>query len=87
MLYAFLFMNSLAYIALKAFQQLNVQHDRYLWVPPVTMGMAFCEVFTVMKVAQHADYMAAIPIGLGGVLGCWAAMWLHRRMRKETEHG
>ena len=76
-----LLLNSFAYIALKAFQQLNVQHDRYLSVPPATMGMAFCEVLAVVKVSQHATFWAAVPIGLGGILGCWFAMWFHKFMR------
>lgn len=33
MTYLVLFLTSLAFIALRALQQLNVQHDRYMWVP------------------------------------------------------
>ena len=40
MTYIALFFSSLVFIAMRAFQQLNVQHDRYLWVPPVTAMMA-----------------------------------------------
>ena len=81
-MYVILFLTSLAFIALRAFQQLNVQHDRYLWVPPTTMLMAITEVLTITTVAEHGTLRAAIPMALGGILGCWFSMWLHRRIRR-----
>lgn len=81
-LYLTLFFTSLTFIALRAFQQLNVQHDRYLWVPPTTACMAVVEVLTVTSIIKSGSLYAAIPMALGGVLGCWFSMWLHRRMRK-----
>lgn len=82
-LYLTLFVTSLTFIALRAFQQLNVQHDRYMWVPPTTACMAVVEVLTVTSIIKSGSLYAAIPMALGGVLGCWFSMWLHRRMRKE----
>lgn len=78
-----LFFTSLAFIALRAFQQLNVQHDRYLWVPPTTALMALCEVASITTIVKHPTLWMALPMACGGVLGCWFSMWLHRRMRKE----
>ena len=40
MTYIALFFSSLVFIAMRAFQQLNVQHHRYAWVPPVTAMLA-----------------------------------------------
>lgn len=82
MIYTTLLLTSLAFIALRAFQQLNVQHDRYLWVPPTTALMAVCEVTTITNIVHLKSLTAAMPMAVGGVLGCWFAMWLHRRMRK-----
>lgn len=79
--YAVLAATSCIFIALRAFQQLNVQHDRYLWVPPTTVGMALCEVTTVIGVVKNGTLWSAVPMAIGGVLGCWFAMWLHKRMR------
>jgi len=76
-----LFFTSLAFIALRAFQQLNVQHDRYLWVPPTTAMMALCEVASITTILKNPTLWAAVPMALGGVLGCWFSMYLHRRMR------
>lgn len=81
MTYLILFLTSLAFIALRALQQLNVQHDRYMWVPPVTVLMAVCEVLSITTLVKHGELTAAIPLAAGGILGCWFAMWFHKRMR------
>ena len=81
-MYITLFFTSLTFIALRAFQQLNVQHDRYLWVPPTTACMAVVEVLTITTVVKSGTLYAAVPMALGGVLGCWFSMYLHRRMRE-----
>lgn len=86
MMYITLFFTSLTFIALRAFQQLNVQHDRYWWVPPTTACMAVVEVLTIHNITKTDTLWPALPMALGGVLGCWFSMWLHRRMRKE-KHG
>lgn len=80
--YVILFFTSLLFIAMRAFQQLNVQHDRYLWVPPTTTLMAVCEVASITTIIQQATLLSAIPLAMGGVLGCWFSMWFHKRMRK-----
>lgn len=77
-----LFLTSFAFVALRAFQQLNVQHDRYLWVPPTTALMAVCEVATITAVVRSNSMWAAVPMAIGGILGCWLSMRLHRRLRK-----
>ena len=78
-----LFFITLAYIALKAFQQLNVQHDRYWWVPPCTFGMAVCEVVSITSVVKADTLWAIAPIAVGGTIGCWFAMWFHKRLRRK----
>lgn len=86
MSYIILFFTSLLFIALRAFQQLNVQHDRYLWVPPVTTLMAVVEVLSITTIVKQGSLWAAAPMALGGVLGCWFAMWFHKWMRRKHEH-
>lgn len=86
MMYFTLFCTSLCFIALRAFQQLNVQHDRYLWVPPTTACMAIAEVLTITTVVKSGSLFAAIPMALGGILGCWFSMALHKRMRNRSKH-
>ena len=84
MTYVALFFSSLVSIAMRAFQQLNVQHDRYMWVPPVTVLMAVCEVLTVTAIIKASSLYAAIPLTFGGVLGCWLSMWMHKKMRERS---
>lgn len=78
-----LFFTSMLFIALRAFQQLNVQHDRYLWVPPCTAMMAIVEVLSITTIVKSGSLWAAVPMAAGGVLGCWFSMWFHKYMRKQ----
>lgn len=82
-LYIILFFTTVAFIALRAFQQLNVQYDRFLWVPPTTSMMAVCEVISITSIIKSGSMWAILPLSLGGTLGCWGAMLLHKRLRKK----
>ena len=73
---------SVFYIWLKAFQQLNVQHDKYLWVPPISLLMALCEVSIVSLIVSNSFWLF-IPIGVGGGVGCIAAMLAHKNFRQK----
>ena len=77
-----IFVTSIAFIALRAFQQLNVQHDRTWWVPPTTFGMAVCEVISITSIVKSGSMWAVLPLAAGGTLGCWFAMWLHKYLRR-----
>lgn len=78
-----LFLVNVLYIFLKAFQQLNVVHDKYLWIAPVSLCMALCEVISIGAIATYRDLWLAVPIGLGGAVGCLVAMCMHKKLRKE----
>jgi hypothetical protein len=81
-LYLILLVTTAVFIAARAFQQLNVQHDRYWWVPPTTTTMAVCEVVSITSIVKSGSLWAIVPLAVGGTLGCWFAMWLHKRLRK-----
>jgi hypothetical protein len=73
------------YVFMRAFQQRNVIHNNYKWIPPVSYAMAACDTFLVFSIAKHADTLMAASIiafsaGTGGAIGCIAAMILHDRM-------
>lgn len=85
MSYILLFFTSLCFISLRAFQQLNVQHDRYMWVPPVTLSMAVCEFLQITTIIKTGDLWAAVPMAAGGVLGCWFSMWFHKWLRSKKQ--
>lgn len=76
------FLSSFLYVGLKSWQQLNVQHDRKLWVLPTSLAMAFVEVSIVLSVVRSQSLWTAIPLGAGAGLGCLFAMELHRRLRR-----
>jgi hypothetical protein len=81
-LLAFLFCNSFGYVFLKAWQQQNVIGRHYLWLGPVSLGMAVCEVYGVSAYVENPDgkMQAAIAIGTGAWLGCVLAMKFHERL-------
>jgi hypothetical protein len=79
------FLSSFCFVFLKSAQQLNVQHDRKLWVLPTSFLMAFVEVSIVLSVVREQSLWTAIPLGAGAGLGCLSAMFLHRRIRNAQQ--
>lgn len=78
-----LLFTTFAFIALRAFQQLNVQHDRFWWIPPTTALMAVCEVISITSIIKAGSMWAVLPLAVGGTLGCWFAMSLHKYLRRK----
>lgn len=70
-------------VALKSTQQISVIRGRWWWVPPVSYGMAACEIIIISQVATNGESMAGLiaAIGTGGWLGCFTSMWIDRRVR------
>lgn len=83
MIYLAAFAASFVMVALKSTQQLSVVRGRYAWVPPVSYGMAACEVFIISQVATNSGniWMLIAAIGTGGWMGCFLSMTIDRRMR------
>lgn len=84
--YLLAFVASLVYIALKALQQKQVQHEEYLKMPAVSMAMAFCEIFIMANVVHSAESVPgliglAVAIGLGAGIGSMLGTYLHARRR------
>jgi hypothetical protein len=79
-LYALAFCNAFVFIALKAFQQLNVTKGHFFWVIPTSMAMAMCEVWLVVQMASYGwGWSIVLSIGAGSGLGAVSAMYLHGR--------
>lgn len=89
MIYLAVFAATFLNIGLRATQQRQVMAAQYWRMPPVSMGMAFCEVFVWGSVAKAALVggawqlvCVALAMGLGGALGSMAGTYLHARKRK-----
>lgn len=81
MIFAAAFFASFCFVALKAFQQLNVVHDQYLLVIPTSFLMAVCEVFVVANIAAKGwEIYLVASVGLGSGIGCVCSMYLHKRI-------
>jgi len=76
-----LFLFSFLAVFLKAFQQRNVAFNNYWAIPAFSFGMAASEVFIVLGVVDYGiGFVTVLNMGAGGSLGCWAAMYLHKRV-------
>jgi len=79
---------SFIYIYLKATQQRHVQFAEYWRMPPMSYGMAACEVFTFTLVIRHYDdiwslAILAFCIGTGAWMGSVLGTWLHVQSRRK----
>ena len=80
-LYAMAFLASATYVGLKAFQQLNVVHEKWAWVIQISFLMQVCEVFLVVQVSRAGFGWIVLATGAGSAVGCVVAMLIHRRLR------
>lgn len=78
-----LFAATFAFVSLKAAQNLNVVHSRYALVPLFGLLLALTEVYVIASVAARGPTPdAVLPVAAGGTLGCWAAMAINDRTRR-----
>lgn len=75
------FLSSFLHVSVRCAQQLNVVHNKYLWVLPCSLLMGATEVFGVVLIVDSDSFLIFIPLGLGGAAGCLTAMLFHRRLR------
>lgn len=76
------FFASFVFVALKAFQQLNVVHSQYLFVMPTSLLMACCEVYVIASVAKSGWGWIVLYVGIGAGLGAMFSMYLHGKVRR-----
>ena len=82
--YLFAFLVYLIAVTFKAYQQRQVQHAEYRKMPPISYGMAFCDIFLMALVIHSADSIWQLiglwlAAGTGGSLGSILGTWLHAR--------
>ena len=81
------FLITLFYVALKVFQQRNVTLDHHKTIVPVSILMGVCEytgVGIAGMTAANDGILAAtflgIGAGTGGAIGCYIAIYLHKKV-------
>jgi hypothetical protein len=78
-----IFFTSFGYVALKAFQQLNVVHDDRGFVLVTSLVMGICEVYLIGSYVRNgAGLLIGIASGVGAGLGCLTSMALRKRLLK-----
>ena len=79
-----IFFYSMFYVGLKSFQQLNVQHGKYLLIAPTSLAMALLEVGVVLQIVHQKTWVTAIPLGCGAACGCMLAIFIHGKLLNES---
>lgn len=84
-----IFSIAILFIFAKAFQQRNVIHNNWWWIPVFSFTMSFLELgalsLGIMDIANngwHRLISLGIAQGAGGTIGCWLAMYTHNRLHK-----
>ena len=70
------------YVLCRAMQQLNVVHGKYWRIPLISLAMGVGDVAIVLWMGKADSLWIGVTNGIGGVLGCFAAMWLHQRWER-----
>ena len=92
--YIGVFFINFLYISGRAFQQLNVMHNKRMWLVATSFVLAVAEVslfgtiaFKAYETIESGELLAfaalIIPIWLGGSAGSLSAMEFHRRLRRD----
>lgn len=68
------------YVALRSLQQLHVVHGQYWRVLPTSLLMGVGDVAIILLIVRADNLLIGLTNGIGGALGCYAAMALHKRM-------
>ena len=81
---ALLTLATAGHVGLRSLQQLNVVHERFLWILPTSLGIAAAEVVLIVRVAHGGGGLlaTALPMAVGGAAGCALAMVAHRWARE-----
>ena len=68
------------YVGLRSFQQLNVIHAKYWRVFPTSLAMGVGDVALIYLMVRADTLWIGVWNGVGGAIGCLAAIYLHKRM-------
>ena len=68
------------YVSLRSLQQLHVVHGQYWRVLPTSLLMGVGDVAIILLIVRADSLWIGLTNGLGGALGCYGAMWLHKRL-------
>ena len=69
------------YVMFRALQQLNVVHGHYVRIIPTSLAMGVGDVVLVLLIVKTQSLMMGLTNGVGGALGCYAAMYLTKRLK------
>lgn len=85
--YCILFVVMWFYVFLRAFQQKNTAHSKYMWMVPSSYGMAYCDIYVggaiySVWVGTMDKEAAWLTMGTAGWTSCMLATYLHNRWNR-----
>lgn len=83
MIWLKLWVLSFLLVAVRAFQQKNVMGDHYWRIIPTSYLFAGADLLTLylgLTQLPHAPLLTIFAMGSGGWMGCWASLYLHRKI-------
>lgn len=86
-LFVYAFIATFLYVALRAFQQLNVTHYEWRRILPTSILMGIGDVVLILLIVKTNTVWLGVTNGIAGALGCFAAMNLNKYLYKKRRHG
>jgi hypothetical protein len=80
--YLLSFSASILSVGLKSLQQLNVQHEWYVWIIPTSLLLTASEYLIVVWVVKDFSLPMVVSVGLGAGIGSTLATRIHKELRK-----
>lgn len=85
MIWVELWLWSIALVGIRAFQQKNVIHDRYISIIPTSYVFSLCDIALMYRGLQTWEvsvFMTVLCVGTGAWMGCIASMVMHKKIHK-----
>lgn len=77
-LFLYSFLATYAYVAIRAFQQLNVIHYEWGRVFPTSLLMGIGDVALILLIVRIDSLWLGVTNGVAGAAGCYTAMYINK---------
>ena len=86
-LFVYAFIATFFYVAIRAFQQLNVVHYEWGRVFPTSIVMGLVDVTLILLIVKTNSLWMGLTNGVAGALGCYAGMYVNKYLYERKNHG
>lgn len=86
-LFVYAFLATFLYVALRAFQQLNVTHYEWRRILPTSILMGIGDVVLILLIVKTNTVWLGVTNGIAGALGCYTAMSVNTYLYEKGKRG